>query len=186
MRHASQAAPLERCRRNSETGGEDIRDFYAALAQVSFTIFGLWLVVVELRRSEWAARPQLRWGAQAAAMHFALPGMMSLLNLADPASNLLWRVSFAGFAALGGVAAVLLDGAAPGAGALRRIVRWGAVALYAAVALVAMFADLVASAFGVHPLQLEAVLLSLLLFLGLNVAFALLFDPSSRTGTNDG
>lgn len=149
---------------------------------MSFTIFGLWLVVVQLRRSEWAARPQLRWGAQAAAMHFALPGMMSLLNLADPASTLLWRVSFAVFAAFGGVAAVLLDGAAPGADALRRTMRWGAVALYASVALVALFADLVASAFDVDPLQVEAVLLSLLLFLGLNVAFALLFDTSTSQG----
>jgi hypothetical protein len=40
------------------------------------------------------------------ALHFSLPGLMSLLSLVDPASTTLWRVSFAIVAA--GVVAVAL------------------------------------------------------------------------------
>lgn len=146
---------------------------------MSFTVFGLWLVVVQVRHRERAAWRQRRWGAQAVAMHFALPGAMSLLNLANPASGLLWRISFAAFAVLGGVGMVLLDRPTPGAGALPRLVHRSGVVLYGAVALVAVAADAVASAFAMDPLQVEAVLLSLLLFVGVNMAFALLFAPAA-------
>lgn len=123
-------------------------------------------------------------------MQFALPGVMSLLNLANPDSSVLWRISFAAFAALGGVGMVLLDRPAHPDGALPGLVHWSAVGLYAALALVAVFADAAAAVFGVDPLQVEAVLLSLLLFLGLNLAFSLLFagatpDPQDRPDRRD-
>lgn len=138
-------------------------------------MFGLWLVVVQVRRRDWADRRERRWGAQAVAMHFALPGVMSLLTLANPASVLLWRASFAAFAVLGGVGMVLLGRPGEDLGTLQRLVHWSAIGLYGAVAVVALFASAVATTLGVNPLQLEAVLLSLLLFVGLNLAFALLF-----------
>lgn len=121
-------------------------------------------------------------------MHFALPGVMSLLNLANPDSVLLWRVSFAAFAVLGAVGMILLDRPASRAGALQGLAHWGAIALYSAVAFVALFAGTVAEVVGVSALQVEAVLLSILLFLGLNVAFALLFvgarsdEPAASEG----
>lgn len=142
---------------------------------MSFTVFGLWLVVVQIRRREWAERGHRRWGAQVVGMHFALPGVMSLLNLANPDSVLLWRVSFAAFALLGAIGMILLDRAAERTGAFQGLAHWGAILLYAAVAFVALFAGDVAAAVGVSALQVEAVLLSILLFLGLNVAFAMLF-----------
>lgn len=138
-------------------------------------------MVIQLFRREWAARPQARWGAHAVAMHFALPGVMSLLTLADPGGVLLWRVSFAAFAALGAFGVVLL-GRAGGAASLPQVLHWGAGILYAAVTLVALFANLVAGAFGATPLTVEAILLSLLVFLGLNIALALLLGGAGTDG----
>lgn len=116
---------------------------------MSFTVFGLWLVVVQVRRREWSGRLQHRWGAQAVAMHFALPGVMSLLNLANPDSGVLWRTSFAALAVLGCGGVVLLDRPTAGSGALSRLVHWGGVALYGALAFVALFAETVAAGLGV-------------------------------------
>ena len=160
-----------------------IADFYGTLAQVSFTVFGLWLVVVQVRRGEWIDDRHRRWGAQVVALHFALPGVMSLLNLANPDSALLWRISFAAFAALGCVGMVLLG--RPTHGGLPGLVHLGAVGIYGAVAVVAVFADVVAAVLGVSALQVEAVLLSLLVFLGLNLAFSLLFARGATAGRSD-
>lgn len=133
-------------------------------------------MVVQVRRRDWAACQQRRWGAQAVALHFALPGMMSLLNLVNPDSVLLWRVSFAAFALVGGAGMALLRPSGEADGRVVSVVAyWGAVALYTAITVVALFAGTVASVFGVNPLQVEAALLSLLLFLGLNMVFSLLF-----------
>ena len=98
-------------------------------------------------------------------MHFSLPGLMSLLSLVDPASTTLWRVSFAVVAAGGVLALVLVRGPAPtGLGAAAY---GAAVVLYLLIALVAVVPGMVAE-IGVlaRPLRVEAVLLTMLVFLG--------------------
>lgn len=75
---------------------------------------------------------------------------------------------------------VLLDRPTAGSGVVSRFVHWGGVGLYGAVAFVALFAETVAAGLGVDPLQVEAVLLSLLLFLGMNMAFSLLFEGATH------
>jgi undecaprenyl pyrophosphate phosphatase UppP len=158
--------------------------FYGTLAQVSFTVFGLWLVVVQLERKDETAGEQHRWGERVVAMHFALPGVMSLLILADPENSLLWQLSFAAFAVLGGVGMALLGHPEEDPGPVASLLRWGAVALYWAVAGVALFARGVAAALGVNALQVEAVLLSLLLFVGLNQALAMIAGGTSSASTS--
>jgi hypothetical protein len=118
------------------------------------------------------------------ALHFSLPGLMSLLSLIDPASTTLWRASFAIVAAGGVLALVLVRGPAPtGLGAVAYV---SAVVLYVLIALVAVAPGLVAD-IGVvaRPLRVEAVLQTILVFLGVNVAWLLLFDeapPPSAVG----
>jgi hypothetical protein len=111
------------------------------------------------------------------ALHFSLPGLMSLLSLIDPASTDLWRISFAIVAAGAVLALVLVRGPAPtGLGAAAYGV---AVVLYLLIALVAVAPSMVAE-IGVLtlPLRVEAVLLTALVFLGVNVAWLLLFDQA--------
>jgi hypothetical protein len=112
-------------------------------------------------------------------LHFSLPGLMSLLSLIDPASTALWRISFA-IVAAGGVLALalaLVRGPAPtGLGAAAYV---AAVVLYVLIALVAVVPGMVAD-LGVLalPLRVEAVLLTMLVFLGVNVAWLRLFDQA--------
>src|SRR6266536_2399084 len=73
-----------------------LTDFYIAFGTVCFTLLGLWLVVVQTRHAEWRGVAAHRRRAYGVALHFSLPGLMTLLSLVDPASMTLWRVSFAG------------------------------------------------------------------------------------------
>jgi hypothetical protein len=155
-----------------------LTDFYVAFATVCFTLLGLWIIVVQTRHAEWRQSAVHRRRAYGVALHFSLPGLMSLLSLVDPASTTLWRISFAIVAAGGVLALVLVRGPAPtGLGAAAYGV---AVVLYLLIALVAMVPGMVAE-IGVlaRPLRVEAVLQTILVFLGVNVAWLLLFDEAS-------
>ena len=81
-----------------------LKDFYVSFSAVCFTLLGLWLIVVQTRHAEWRGSPARRRRVYAVALHFSLPGLMSLLALVDPESTALWRASFA-IAAFGGAAA---------------------------------------------------------------------------------
>src|SRR5438105_13934360 len=70
-----------------------LKDFYGAFAQISFTVFGLWLVVVQTRHADWSRSPEHRRRAYAVSLHFAIPGLMSLLSLVDPSDKTLWRAA---------------------------------------------------------------------------------------------
>jgi hypothetical protein len=156
-----------------------LTDFYVAFATVCFTLLGLWIIVVQTRHGEWRQSAVHRRRAYGVALHFSLPGLMSLLSLVDPASTALWRISFAVVAAGGVLALVLVRGPAPtGLGAAAY---GAAVVLYVLIALVAVVPGMVAD-LGVlaRPLRVEAVLQTILVFLGVNVAWLLLFDQAPR------
>src|SRR5207247_8609771 len=80
-----------------------LKDFYLAFASVCFTLLGLWIIGVQTRHAEWRRSAIHRRRAYGVSLHFALPGLMSLLALVDPASTALWRVAFA-IVAAGGAA----------------------------------------------------------------------------------
>ena len=67
--------------------------FYSAFSPVAFTVLGLWLVVVQTRHSDWSGSAEHRRRAYAVSLHFALPGLMSLLSLVDPNSKAMWKVT---------------------------------------------------------------------------------------------
>ena len=154
-----------------------LTDFYAAFATVCFTLLGLWIIVVQTRHAEWRQAAVYRRRAYGIALHFSLPGLMSLLSLVDPASTALWRISFAIVAAGGVIALALVRGPAPTR--LGVLAYLAAVVLYVLIALVAAAPSVVAD-LGVpaRPLRVEAVLLTIVVFLGVNVAWLLLFDES--------
>ena len=162
-----------------------LTDFYVAFATVCFTLLGLWIVVVQTRHAEWRRSAVHQRRAYGVALHFSLPGLMGLLSLIDPASTTLWRVAFALVAAGGVLALVLVRGPAPtGLGAAAY---GAAVVLYLLIALVAVVPGMVAEiGVLVRPLRVEAVLITILVFLGVNVAWLLLFDQAqSPSGLED-
>src|SRR5512132_3146856 len=163
--------------RSAETRGETmLTDFYVAFATVCFTLLGLWIIVIQTRHGEWRHCAIHRRRAYGVALPFSLPGLMSLFSLVDPASTALWRICFAIVAAGGGLAwpwcavrrqpgsarrpmwppcSVPPDRA--GGGRARHGRRSRGAGAAAAV---------------------EAVLLTILVFLGVNVAWLLLFDQA--------
>lgn len=160
-----------------------LTDFYISFSAICFTLLGLWLIVVQTRHAEWRGSALHRRRAYGVALQFSLPGFMSLLALVDPHSSTLWRASFA-VAALGGVAALIaLRGPAPGP--VGMIAYIAAIVLYAVIGIVAIVPHIVSGlGLAAAPVRAEAILLAILVFATVNVAWLLLFeeapDPSHR------
>jgi hypothetical protein len=171
--------------------------FYGAFSPACLALLGLWLVVVQVRLREWQGSAIHRRRAYGVALNFALPGVMSLLALIDPEDPAYWRVSFA-IVALGGAAALVAARGFPvrrgrtsaGTAAVPMPDQLGLAAYLAAIVLYVLIGAL-AFAGGAAVLRVEAVLLTVVLFLGFNVAWLLLFeDPGpprarSPTASND-
>ena len=160
--------------------------FYGAFSPACFALLGLWLVIVQIRLREWQGSAVHRRRAYAVALYFALPGIMSLLALVDPLDSEFWRISFA-IVALGGaivlatVRGLPLRGVAagqPGAASTDAPPRPDQLGLATYIIGILIYVLIAALAFtgGLAALRTEAILLTLLLFLGFNVAWLLLFD----------
>lgn len=155
--------------------------FYQAVSTASFTLLGLWLVVVQAR-DEWRFVVARRRMAYVVSLHFLLPGAMSILALAAPDQAIVWRVSFAVAGAIGVVGVALIaqtmrqDVDAP---KVVRWLQWVVLPIYVLITAVAIAPGLVeAVGLSLTPLQVEAVVLSLLLFFGVQTAWFLLLEPT--------
>lgn len=152
--------------------------FYATLSQLCFVLLGLWWVVLQFRHDEWARNPGLRRIAYSHSLYFILPGTMSLLALISDA-GLVWRGSFAVGGIIGAVEVlqIVIQGRGRGDGLTVRELANGVVfLLYLAVILVAIAPDLPRS-LGFQPLQVEAVLLSVLIFVGVQIVWMFFAEP---------
>jgi hypothetical protein len=162
----------------------DTGTFYATTSAVSFTLLGFWWVVVQFRHAEMTRDRGRRRLAFVVSLHFILPGLMSLGALLTADAPLVWRLTF-GVAGVTGMVAVLFAsrGIPDPTGAIATIGRFELVALplYAIVTLVAIRPDLVRTAVGLEPLQVEGTVMTLLVFLGILFAWALFTDPQAAT-----
>lgn len=135
--------------------------------------------------SQWQASPAYRRRSYGIALHFSLPGLMTLLALVDLQSMALWRASFA-IVAFGG-AAVLVAVRGPAPDRLGLAASLAAVVLYVLIGIVAVAPHVVTGlGLAVAPVRVEAVLLSVLVFLGVNVAWLMLFDVAPAAGPSAG
>ena len=157
--------------------------FYATAAQISFTLLGLWWVIVQFRHPEWMGSRYYRRMAYDVSLYFLLPGIMGLVSLLAAEATFLWRVGFV-VAGLIGVVETALMIATPAAGITRlapiRIGRWAGLVLYVLLTVVAFDPGLPgALGIGLQPLGVEGVLNALLLFIGVNFAWVLFAEPSA-------
>jgi hypothetical protein len=154
-----------------------LKDFYLSFSAVCFTLLGLWIIVVQTRHAEWRGSTLARRRAYGVALHFSLPGLMSLLALVNPDSSILWRTSFAIVAIGGAVVLIVLRGAAVGKIGLAVYIL--AIVLYAVIGLLAIAPRIVGNlGLDTTPVRVEAVLLTILVFAGVNVAWLLLFEEA--------
>ena len=61
----------------------DLSAFYGAFSPACFALLGLWLVAVQVRLPVWEKDPERRRRSYGVALHFALPGLMSMFALID-------------------------------------------------------------------------------------------------------
>jgi hypothetical protein len=157
-----------------------LTSFYQAFAPTSFTLLGLWLIVVQTRHAEWRRSTIQRRRTYAITLNFALPGLMGLLSLVDPTSQTVWRVSFATVAIVGAIALSTLGWPGQSRATSSLLVGaacLGAAVLYVLIAIVAINPSLLRDlGINLRGLQAEAILVSLQVFLGVNVAWLLMFD----------
>ncbi len=154
--------------------------FYTTVSTVSFTLLGLWWVVVQARASLWQNEGHRRM-AYAISLHFLLPGVMSVLSLVAPEVGWLWRASFALAGAIGLVGAVYFIRTVREEHDCPRIVRvveWVVIPVYAIVTLIALAPDAVRGlGLELSPIQIEGIILAILIFLGVQGAWVLLVEP---------
>jgi hypothetical protein len=147
--------------------------FYGAFSPACLALLGLWLVAVQMRADDVRASRELSRQAYAVALFFALPGLMGVITLIDPANPAFWRVPFAVIALAGAATQYAVHGL-PGSAQIKDTANTAAVLLYVAIAVPAMIG-------GVIALRTEAVLLTALIFLGFNIAWLFLFAPLAPT-----
>ncbi|MCX6032865.1 MAG: hypothetical protein NT169_26715 [Chloroflexi bacterium] len=158
--------------------------FYQTVATFSFTLLGLWWGVLQLRHDEWINDPARKRLAYSVHLAFLTPGVMSLAAQVAGDVKIIWRATFVLAAVLGAIATVLLIRGSTGretpAGWFTRFGRWLTAGLYVLVAVFA-FEPTLANLFGggMKALQVEGLLLTLLVFLGVNVAWEFLAQPKS-------
>ena len=154
--------------------------FYTTTSTISFTLLGLWWVVVQARASLWQNEAHRRM-AYAVSMHFLLPGVMSVLSLVAPDVTWLWRLTFAVAGLIGLVGAVFYVRtlrAEHDCPRIVRVVEWVAIPIYAVITLIALFPERVKElGLELTPLQIEGIILAVLLFLGVQAAWVLLVEP---------
>ena len=155
----------------------ELESFYATVAQASFTLLALWWVLLQIRHDEWFGDTAYRRSVYDVSLYFLLPGMMSLGSLLAVDEPWIWRASFAVFGAAGAVWSVLLIGRRGPLRAAQLMVRavdLVSVALYALLVVVALWEDLPDElGIGLKSLELEGLLVTLLLMLGVSMAAAI-------------
>ena len=166
--------------------------FYAAFSTACFALLGLWLVVVQMRQREWQGSRVQNRRSYGVALHFALPGLMSVFALIDSQDPAYWQVSFAIVALGGAVALIAVRGYLVPADpteedpprGVRNLAGQDQLGLAAYVAAIALYVAIGALAVigGPQILRTEATLLTVLVFLGFNVAWLLLSDNRHLAG----
>ncbi|HEX5546238.1 MAG TPA: hypothetical protein VFX24_02450 [Ktedonobacterales bacterium] len=157
--------------------------FYQTVAQLSFTLLGLWWLVLQTKYSEWIHDRLRRRMATNITLYFLLPGSMSLLALLATESRLLWQVSFIIAAVIGAATAILFLRDAlvspwrnPKSIRVISLASGLGVALYLLVIVVALVPDLF-RAMGATPLTVAGIGVTLLVIVGVTLAWTYFVEP---------
>lgn len=155
-------------------------DFYGAFSPACFGLLGLWMVVVQIRDDRLRNAPYTRV-SYGIALSFALPGIMSVLALVDDKDPVYWQISFMIVALGGAITIYAVHYKVPELEPHHVVTYLLAVGLYLAIGLLALIARLDESA-GPDLLRVDAILQTVLILLGFNAAWLLLYPPVAGGG----
>lgn len=156
-----------------------MESFYATVTTLSFTLLGLWFAVLQIRLHEWLKIPAKRRMAHSVNLALFLPGIMSLGSQIAPDNRIVWRLVFI-IASLAGIGATFFMMRSMRGDSVRgyffRVGRWVMLLLYGFMFLTALFPQLYA-AIGFTGLQGEALWTTLIVFLGVMLAWEAVMEP---------
>jgi hypothetical protein len=162
-----------------------LTDFYIAFGTVCFTLLGLWLVVVQTRHAEWRGVAVYRRRAYGVALHFFPARADEPAGLGEPRQHDAVAGVVCGRCRQRGDRAAIGSRVAARHG--RPVAYLAAVVLYALIAVIAAVPSLVPDVgLSAPAVQVEAVLLTILVFFGVNVAWLLLFEEPQPPAPSHG
>ena len=160
-----------------------MEQFYASVTTCCFLLMGLWWSVMQFRHIEWSQDVHARRMSYDVYLSFLLPGIMSMAAQIGGDLALLWRMVFAVVGVMGLMTALW---------SIPRVMthypnlnflkygRWLMVLLYVALIFVAVAPNLALLIKPLKPIQLEGMLVSLILFVGVNVAWEFMSQPKDE------
>jgi hypothetical protein len=117
---------------------------------------------------------------------FLVVGTMSLIAMVDPTRSLLWRIAFASGAALGGIETAFLSRGVAAQGPAALAIHVATLVAYGLIFLIALVPGIPGDlGLSLKAIQVEAILLSLLLFLGVHITwnrFTAISGETAREG----
>jgi hypothetical protein len=148
----------------------DVSTFYALFSATCFTLVGLWWNVVQTRPG-WMRDPELRRAVGGVLLAFLLPAMMGLFaQVGGTDTPLVWRASFVIVSVVGVVSTFALLARSSDRGLSAIVERVLTIVLYVVVAVVGVAPE-VAEPLDLKPIEAEALLLILLVFMGHAIAW---------------
>lgn len=155
----------------------DLQAFYQAIATVSFLLLGFWWPVGRAAPPGAPARH-----AYGVSMYFFLPGLMSLMASVNSELTTLWRVAFALTGVVGALEVVLYLRAGARGGPGQVILRALGSVDYLLIVIVALVPTLTMDlGLGLQPREVEAILLTIMLLIGANIAWLGMREPGDAT-----
>jgi hypothetical protein len=146
--------------------------FYTALAQICFALLGLWWVVVQTRRETWIGTRARRVAAYSASTNFVAVGLLALVASMESDVTSIWRAGSIAGGVLGGasVAVALVSAEFR----QRQVVE--EVLILVGFVLVVLIGAFRLRAFGLSPLETNAVVNVVIVGLATQVAWQFLVE----------
>jgi hypothetical protein len=162
--------------------------FYGVVSAANLTLLGLWWVAVKDRTNLVGHKDAAsRRAAYLVSLQFGIPATVALLAQVNPDERLIWRVAFGSAGVVGAIGiALLAQQIWVGTTARFSPIAFAVlgVPIYVLVAVVAFSPTLVADAgLTLQPIEIEGLLFSALIFLGVNEAWVVSMTPGKDEET---
>jgi len=162
--------------------------FYGVVAATNLTLLGLWWIAVKDRTNLVGHKDAAsRRAAYLVSLQFAIPATVALLAQVNPGESAIWRFAFGSAGVVGAIGIALLAHQI-WTGTVARIspivFAVVGVPLYLLVVIVAFVPTVVSDAgLALKPIEVEGMLFSALLFLGVQEAWVVSMTPTEEGKT---